>query len=931
MALWPQTNDSPYKSSSISGSISGNHENRNATDEEGSGDKHVSTLVLFGGYYPDARLALNDLWCLDVKEQSRSDSSRTYSSSSSSSSSKCSINSSSGRSDLWQNSQEDGVHEGMEEVTSEIRGEAEDEEGGQYMYAWRRARVAGQVPEARLAHSATVIPPFRRALNSAAANDDGSSDAISTSSGPWMVVFGGVGIGAVFGDVCVLNCANAMVNAASISGSSSDAGNYHRSSSSIGTVADLEWENVQVQGTSPPPRYGHTASLLSAHRATVSSNISKGNYNSTNSAGSPGGSDLGGEACATLALFGGTTGGECYNDLWLLHCDMDAHVVTWSRPQLYNDPNHATLPAQALPAPSSPPRDEEQSEQHPEVQQSGGDESIRAEEERGTASSAAGCPALVPTSLSPRSRHQMVALFCPDDDDDNESSGDMAEIFLFGGSDDIVDRQAVDTGIVPPADNSVYILRTLKSSALTTTTMEGVTTTAGKSSTWKEHVNPNAATRHQIESKGDEQEQDKEEAGALPLAWHVVKSARVLAVESEPSLAWSPSTLLSDLASLVDEPVFADVSFAFEPPPLSPFSSDPYVLPVGVGAAEDHSAGDDDDERHACSTVELQNPLAAAAADSSAWLPSDSPGEAPFMPKHSKIYDEESSSLDSENDERSYSGASHLLQPPPPHVDAPPPSPPLLAHRVLLTLRDDPIAVMLKSSMREGRSGVINLSSDVERSAFSAVLAFLYTDALFFPSCHPACPEGGTTTGGNSKGQSSGDASGGLSTGKRRATGGQAPTPELVMSTLYLGQQYCLPRLVALCEGLLLRICDCSANAAALLDFAHLVGLPRLAAAVRSHAFRSTSNWAALKASDGWCALAPEVQEELCKARTHNKHLYEHDVPDHELKKQQKHNQDEDEKKHDQGGPTRFNRSRRRFDPTLSFRGIWARLSNSDD
>jgi hypothetical protein len=207
----------------------------------------------------------------------------------------------------------------------------------------------------------------------------------------------------------------------------------------------------------------------------------------------------------------------------------------------------------------------------------------------------------------------------------------------------------------------------------------------------------------------------------------------------------------------------------------------------------------------------------------------------------------------------------------------PPAPPPLLAHRVLLTLRDDPIAAMLRSSMREGRSGVIVLPADVERPAFAAVLAFLYTDALLFPTCRPARRDGGED-----------GRSGGVDRDERggRTRGSRGPSAELVMATLFLGQQYCLPRLVALCEGLLLRVCDCGANAAALLDFAHLVGLPRLAAAVRSHAFRSQLNWRQLTASEGWQVLAPAAQRELCRARARDDHLYVGDVPDHALRPQ---------------------------------------------
>jgi len=929
VALWPTTS-SPNSSTSNCNSGStrsgadggGFVENCKASDDEVNGVKHVSTLVLFGGYYPDLRIALNDLWCLDVKQKNQSSCTNDESSSCSSN---CS--SSSSRSEQWNHGE--GFVRGSRNngrVLSEVSGTVEVRED-EYTYAWRRARVGGTVPETRLAHSATMIPPFKRALNSTASEETSSS--ISNSAGPWMVVFGGVGIGAVFGDVCLLNCANAMTNAASSSSLNAPAcagtGRFDgsnlvsiRGSSSEGAAADLVWENVQIRGASPSPRYGHTMSLLSAHRASKLSNseVNRGSLTGSHSSGT--------EACATLVVFGGTTGEECFNDLWLLDCDLEAHVVSWSRPKLHNDPSNTTLPAQSLPMPPPPMgEDQEQLAEQGSRQQEpvGGEESTStraAVEEADVSSRAAGLPSLVPTLPSPRSRHQMVALSCGDAD--NESNGGMAEIFLFGGSNDVVDRQVLQNDKIPPADNSVYILRVLNSSPTTTTaavtsSTEPTKSTTVESSTWKEHNSPDAATRHQDETKGEVQAEDTE---ALPLAWHAVKPAKVLAAGSEPSLAWSPSTLLSDLVSLVDEPVFADVSFAFEPP-LPPV--EPHAPSVSAGAS---AVGDENDGRQAHSTDEFQNPLAAQAADSSAWLPSEPFGEH-LPPKQPKIYGEDSDS--SGNDDDGHDQSSAYLPQTSFYGEAPAPLPPLLAHRVLLTLRDDPIAVMLRSTMREGRSGEIVLPGDVERSAFSAVLAFLYTDALFFPSCR-SLPRRVTTDAGGGDSHSP--------AGKRNRTG-HAPSPELVLSTLYLGQQYCLPRLVALCEGLLLRVCDCGANAAALLDFAHLVGLPRLAAAVRSHAFRSPPNWDALQSSEGWRALAPEVQAELCKARIHSGHLYVNDVPDHELRKHRGQQQQEGEQngqEQDGQGNSQSSSSsssrRRRFDPTSSFRGFWTRLSNSE-
>ena len=187
----------------------------------------------------------------------------------------------------------------------------------------------------------------------------------------------------------------------------------------------------------------------------------------------------------------------------------------------------------------------------------------------------------------------------------------------------------------------------------------------------------------------------------------------------------------------------------------------------------------------------------------------------------------------------------------------------LRAHRVLLGLRDGPLSAMLQSGMREGRSGEVCLHASVGRRAFTSVLAFLYTDALLCPVANDA------------------DA-GGDEVRMVDAVVAQ-PDPGLVMETLFLAHGYLLARLVALCEGVLLRLVDPEANAASLLDFAALADLPQLRSAAHAHCFRSEAARAALAGSGGWAELAPAQRRALEAARTSTEHLYVGYVEGHAL------------------------------------------------
>jgi hypothetical protein len=159
--------------------------------------------------------------------------------------------------------------------------------------------------------------------------------------------------------------------------------------------------------------------------------------------------------------------------------------------------------------------------------------------------------------------------------------------------------------------------------------------------------------------------------------------------------------------------------------------------------------------------------------------------------------------------------------------------------------------------MKEAVTGKIDLRGGVRKEAFACVLAFLYTDSLVF-----AVP---TTTAGQAR---QGDGCGELLLEEEASEGGGAgfvvvdevladPAPELVMEVCFLASQYTLVRLVALCEGLLVRLAHKGGpqSAAALYSFADLVSLDNLKAAVKSVVFRSAQAWQEFVSS-----LKPELR-----------------------------------------------------------------------
>eukprot|EP00904_Undaria_pinnatifida_P002060 jgi/Undpi1/11855/HiC_scaffold_4.g01554.m1 len=119
--------------------------------------------------------------------------------------------------------------------------------------------VRGVPPEGRLAHSAALVR---------VAEGEGGT---TTGKQALMVVFGGVGTGALFNDVHILRCSS---------------------------TSSLEWQRVSVRGRKPAKRYGHSMVALRSPSPTC--------------------------AYAKMVVFGGTAGHNAFDDMFVLS-------ISWGR------------------------------------------------------------------------------------------------------------------------------------------------------------------------------------------------------------------------------------------------------------------------------------------------------------------------------------------------------------------------------------------------------------------------------------------------------------------------------------------------------------------------------------------------------------------------------------------------------------------------
>ena len=280
---------------------------------------------------------------------------------------------------------------------------------------------------------------------------------------------------------------------------------------------------------------------------------------------------------------------------------------------------------------------------------------------------------------------------------------------------------------------------------------------------------------------------------------------------AEPIIAWHPSSLLADLSGLIDDHEFSDITFHFDD-----------------GSCDDEAA------------------MMAAEAAAVALR---------------ELNDDDNCDSDSEAAESDGNVETSMMASKPQHST-------LHAHRLLLSLQNHPIRAMLHSGMREAVSRHVQLHASVGRAAFTAVLAFLYTDSLLFPVFNDMSAADGFD------GSDSGDDMA-MKTVHMVDAVVASPSPEIVMDILYLANQYTMRRLEVLCEGLLLRLADAQHNAAALYEFADLLNLPNLKTAVRSVAFRDARTWHDLFCqSEGFACLTPSLVSELDRYRTSQNHMY---------------------------------------------------------
>ena len=281
-----------------------------------------TNLILFGGYSPTARLAYNDVWALHVRPH-RGASGTTRHAAADAASSGGDGGSGGFGDDGGSGSGGGGSGDGggdggggggggglgphrvrppvpRDAQPGERSGGGSGGEAHPYEYSWTRVdKVEGVPPDSRLAHTATAVP------------------LPAAMGGTRMVVFGGVGLGAMFRDVHILAC---------------------------GDVRQVRWEGVSVAGAPPHVRYGHTMSLIEDRVVEVSPSFdgsSTVEEESEKRDGCGGGGGVGARKHApssskrvfrrpkasysfNLVVFGGTTGQAVFKDIHVLSIDPDS-------------------------------------------------------------------------------------------------------------------------------------------------------------------------------------------------------------------------------------------------------------------------------------------------------------------------------------------------------------------------------------------------------------------------------------------------------------------------------------------------------------------------------------------------------------------------------------------------------------------------------
>ncbi|CAM9780979.1 unnamed protein product [Discosporangium mesarthrocarpum] len=149
------------------------------------------------------------------------------------------------------------------------------------------------------------------------------------------------------------------------------------------------------------------------------------------------------------------------------------------------------------------------------------------------------------------------------------------------------------------------------------------------------------------------------------------------------------------------------------------------------------------------------------------------------------------------------------------------------AHRMVLSLRSEPMRAMLHSGMKETFATEV-LVKDIRPPVFRALLTYLYTDTL------------------------------------------QLQKPEDIMELLVVANQYTLDGLVSLCEGFLQGVLD-EDNAPTLYHYADALGMPTFEHRVLTIILR---HWKRVTRSEGWGKLPDELKERATTFRNKSSHLF---------------------------------------------------------
>ncbi|CAM9110575.1 unnamed protein product [Choristocarpus tenellus] len=149
------------------------------------------------------------------------------------------------------------------------------------------------------------------------------------------------------------------------------------------------------------------------------------------------------------------------------------------------------------------------------------------------------------------------------------------------------------------------------------------------------------------------------------------------------------------------------------------------------------------------------------------------------------------------------------------------------AHRMVLSLRSQPMRAMFHSGMRETLSVEV-LVKDIRPPVFEALLTYLYTDTL------------------------------------------QMQQPEDIMELLVVANQYTLDGLTSLCEGFLQGVID-EDNAATLYHYADALGMTTFEHRVLTFILQ---RWRNVTRSEAWTRLPCELHDRIVHFRRRGTHIF---------------------------------------------------------